>query len=219
MTTISSFSLISTDNDESFTSDMANLSISKSSPLIKSQSLSIDYQPHSIINNLKSLPLNVLLTTSNNTKLSLNLTEITETPRSNSDNNNNAEKSPTTPGKNVTFRFNSNDNDIKNEYENKKKDDKNYKLGDLVILNKNKQGLIRYIGEIYGDAHIWYGIELIGGYKGFHNGTFQGQKYFACGIHQGIFVKKHQIVRKMTPIDFNISPNTPKTPKTPKKSK
>jgi len=80
--------------------------------------------------------------------------------------------------------------------------DRNFVVGDLVIVQKNKQGLIRYIGELHYDTNIWYGIELIGGAKGFHDGSFQGHKYFTCGHNQGVFVKKPQIVRRMGTNDY-----------------
>merc|ERR1712130_316066 len=54
--------------------------------------------------------------------------------------------------------------------------------------------------------------------KGFHDGTFQGMRYFTCAVHSGLFVKKHQIIRKMAMSDFVLS-RTPKTPKSPKKEK
>merc|ERR1719361_1010505 len=118
----------------------------------------------------------MMLTTSQNTTISLQLTEII----------NNAET-------------------IQNENEyNQPQNTKNYKIGDMILFNKSKQGLIRYIGPLHNDSNQWFGIEVIGGSKGFHDGSFQGHRYFACGAHQGIFLKKHQIIRPLIASDFGL---------------
>merc|ERR1712228_192534 len=49
------------------------------------------------------------------------------------------------------------------------------------------------------------GIEVIGGNKGFHNGSLQKHKYFECASNQGIFIKKYQIIRPLTSSDFAMN--------------
>merc|ERR1712228_845432 len=80
-----------------------------------------------------------------------------------------------------------------------------YKIGDLILFNKNKQGLIRYIGPLHNDYNEWYGIEVIGGNKGFDNGSLQKHQYFECASNQGIFIKKYQIIRPLTSSDFAMN--------------
>ena len=129
---------------------------SKSSPFATSTQSVHPQRQSKKENILQSLPLNLLLTTSQNTTISLQLTELIN-------HNNNS---------------NNNENQIQNNKE-QLKNTKDYKIGDVILFNKSKQGLIRYIGPLHNDSNQWYGIEVIGGSKGFHDGTFQGHKYFA----------------------------------------
>eukprot|EP01084_Bolivina_argentea_P134302 236924_1 len=191
------------DSLDTLPSDLPKLSVSASSPFIpKTNASSADTPTNPLIENktnLKSsLPLSLLFTTSNNTTLSLQLSELIETAVSTTS----AARTP----KQVKFKF--------DEPAPQTEPSQDYIRGDLVIVSPNKQGLIRYIGPLHGDAHTWYGIELIGGTKGFNDGSFQGQRYFSCALRQGIFIKKHQIARKMNASDFeNAKPKRPKTTK------
>ncbi|ETO19765.1 hypothetical protein RFI_17467, partial [Reticulomyxa filosa] len=60
--------------------------------------------------------------------------------------------------------------------EDAKKND--YQVGDLVVLTQDREGYIRYIGEVHYAEGIFYGIELIGGTTGTHKGTIRGKEYF-----------------------------------------
>ena len=150
--------------------DLPIMSASKSSPIV-TKTISIDNGVQNISNNIYNFPMNLVLNTSKNTKIRLQLTEIIEqtvslnVPNSNNDYNESKDtpsSTPTSPSSpSPSSRIN-----------------KAYCVGDLVIVHKNKQGLIRYIGQLYNDTNIWYGIELIGGNKGYHDGSFQGQRYF-----------------------------------------
>eukprot|EP01084_Bolivina_argentea_P028616 53159_1 len=69
-----------------------------------------------------------------------------------------------------------------------------YSINDAVDLNDNRQGIIRFIGEIAVELNgaIWYGIELTKP-QGNCNGTLKGISYFNCDDNYGTFVEKTQI--------------------------
>ena len=70
----------------------------------------------------------------------------------------------------------------------------NYSFNDRVDLNDNRQGTIRFIGEIsvHLNGAIWYGIEL-NKEQGTNNGTLRGVQYFKCQQNFGTFVEKKTI--------------------------
>ena len=70
--------------------------------------------------------------------------------------------------------------------------------GDEVELTKDRIGILRYKGELYGKVGIFYGIELTKG-KGKHSGLFKGKRYFRCEKGKGVFVDKKQILYKLEP--------------------
>jgi len=76
-----------------------------------------------------------------------------------------------------------------------------YIIGDEVVLQKNKEGFIRFKGKLPGKTGTFYGIELTEG-TGKHNGDYDGVHYFDCAEGQGLFIQKKQIVFKL-----NESPN------------
>ncbi|ETO19455.1 hypothetical protein RFI_17774, partial [Reticulomyxa filosa] len=84
----------------------------------------------------------------------------------------------------------------------------NYELGDRVLLSKDREGIVKYIGIVSGisESTLQYGIELIAGSLGEHNGTYQGKNYFQGTDQRCIFVDHNNIRRKMTNKD-NSSPN------------
>ena len=150
--------------------DVPTISMSTSSPIV-TKSTSIDISTSKNVSsgvNTKSnvFPLDLVLMTSNKSKIRLQMTELEPSVFVNVDNEDKDKE--ISSSKQVKF-FNG--DEIKLET-------KNYRIGELVILQRNKQGLIRYIGELHNDTTIWYGIEMIGGNKGYHNGSFQGTKYF-----------------------------------------
>eukprot|EP01084_Bolivina_argentea_P161998 281940_1 len=69
-----------------------------------------------------------------------------------------------------------------------------YSINDHVDLNDNRQGIIRFIGEISVELNgaIWYGIELTEA-KGTNNGTLKGVTYFRCEATYGTFVERKTI--------------------------
>ena len=77
--------------------------------------------------------------------------------------------------------------------------DDEYQVGDLVILTKNRQGLIRFIGHVDfdGGGEIWFGIELLGGSIGDIDGSIHGKRYFVTREDGGILVLESKIVLKI----------------------
>ncbi len=54
-----------------------------------------------------------------------------------------------------------------------------YRVGDLVLLSREREGEVRFVGETELGEGIWYGIELTDGQSvGVHNGTVKGVQYF-----------------------------------------
>ena len=72
--------------------------------------------------------------------------------------------------------------------------DMEYCYNDHVDLNDNRQGTIKFIGEISVELNgaIWYGIELKTP-KGDNNGSLKGVSYFRCKPNYGTFVQKRTI--------------------------
>ena len=155
----------SSGSDTEPTLDQPIMSRPISSPVVIKHSSSASKNVSSELNmNMnRNFPLDLVLITSNKNRIRLQMTEIIEQTVS----VNVIDEDQETD----TFGANQLKDEIKSE-------SKNYSIGDLVILQRSKQGLIRYIGELNNDNHIWYGIEMIGGNKGYHDGSFQGIKYF-----------------------------------------
>merc|ERR1719295_577647 len=89
-----------------------------------------------------------------------------------------------------------------------------YIVGDEVVLTKNREGFIRFKGELPGKEGIFYGIELTEGTEqGKNSGEFKGKSYFSCAEPgTGTFISEKYIVLKL-----NDKPN--KSPKKKKKKK
>jgi len=69
-----------------------------------------------------------------------------------------------------------------------------YAYGDHVDLNDNREGTVRFIGEIAVELNgdIWYGVEL-DDTRGDNNGSLKGVPYFKCADNCGTFVQKRRI--------------------------
>ncbi len=89
-----------------------------------------------------------------------------------------------------------------------------YAIGDSVKLTKEREGEIKFRGNIDGKKGIFYGIELTSG-KGKNDGSIKGKSYFKvwcflqplpensktkktpqCAPGNGVFVPKSQILGK-----------------------
>ena len=53
------------------------------------------------------------------------------------------------------------------------KDDK-YNINDHVLLNKDRKGIIKFIGNVHFSKSIFYGIELLDGFIGSNVGVTDG---------------------------------------------
>eukprot|EP01084_Bolivina_argentea_P294611 506964_1 len=69
-------------------------------------------------------------------------------------------------------------------------------IGAIVVLSKDREGIVRYKGPLEGKSGIFYGLELTKG-SGKHNGLWRGKiRYFTSKKNKGIFVDKKQILYK-----------------------
>lgn len=74
-----------------------------------------------------------------------------------------------------------------------------YRVGDLVLLTKKRQGLIRYVGktDFDGGEETWFGIELLGGSIGHMDGQLDGKRYFETRKDGGVLILINKILRKL----------------------
>lgn len=75
------------------------------------------------------------------------------------------------------------------------------KVGDYVLLTKERAGLIKWIGDVHYDEGKHFGVELIGS-LGKHSGTWRGKKYFECAEMRGMLVKMDRVRKKLTKRDI-----------------
>lgn len=70
----------------------------------------------------------------------------------------------------------------------------NLDIGDCVCLpDREKFGIVRYIGEVDSVKGVWVGIEL----KepcGKNDGSIKGRHYFRCPPKHGVFARPHQVM-------------------------
>ncbi len=67
-----------------------------------------------------------------------------------------------------------------------------YSIGDKLVLNDNRQGVIVYMGSIQRKKGTYYGLILTKG-KGDVDGSIGMRRYFRCRKGEGAFVKKSEI--------------------------
>ena len=53
-----------------------------------------------------------------------------------------------------------------------------YYINDYVLLSKDREGVIRFIGDVHFTKGIVYGIELMNGSMGKHDGMIDNERYF-----------------------------------------
>ena len=82
-----------------------------------------------------------------------------------------------------------------------------YAVGDLVLLPRKRQGLVRYYGRVEFDdgESEWFGVELLGRSMGNTDGVMQGVRYFEAKENCGIFVLPDKILRKLTLADLSYA--------------
>lgn len=69
-------------------------------------------------------------------------------------------------------------------------------IGDVVLLDLSREGVVKYIGTVRFAPGEWIGIEL-NNHHGKHNGVINGYRYFQCSNNKGIFVKRNRIRKKI----------------------
>ena len=64
------------------------------------------------------------------------------------------------------------------------------RVGDVIITNDSKLGIVRFIGEPKFASGVWYGIELKGvrDTENGTDGTKDGNTYFTCAPKAGFFL-------------------------------
>jgi len=70
-------------------------------------------------------------------------------------------------------------------------------VGDFVVLKGRREGQILYIGAVHFAEGIWFGVELIDGSLGVHDGAINGRRYFKTPPQRGVFVQGHKIRSKL----------------------
>ena len=85
-------------------------------------------------------------------------------------------------------------------------------LNDYVLLTNKQRGLIRYIGNVHFGKGEWFGIELIDGSIGTHDGKVGNQRYFKTASKNAKFVKCDAIRKilkslECLPIELNNTNN------------
>eukprot|EP00485_Elphidium_margaritaceum_P006506 CAMPEP_0202687082 /NCGR_PEP_ID=MMETSP1385-20130828/2778_1 /ASSEMBLY_ACC=CAM_ASM_000861 /TAXON_ID=933848 /ORGANISM="Elphidium margaritaceum" /LENGTH=407 /DNA_ID=CAMNT_0049341801 /DNA_START=30 /DNA_END=1253 /DNA_ORIENTATION=+ len=77
-----------------------------------------------------------------------------------------------------------------------------WRVGDEVLISKDRTGLLRYIGkvpELDGDDQmIWYGLELTSGTLGQNDGMIKGKRYFKTTGKRGMFVPESKLRRRLS---------------------
>jgi len=83
-------------------------------------------------------------------------------------------------------------------------DDTKLKVGDRVIVDNDKKGQIKWIGEhkVLG-LGTWYGVRLVEK-RGDCNGTWKDNKFFYCPHGHGIIVQKKRIKNLYLKNDFDF---------------
>eukprot|EP01084_Bolivina_argentea_P138411 243672_1 len=71
------------------------------------------------------------------------------------------------------------------------------KVGDTVLLSKNRLGIVRYYGKTQFAPGYWFGIELIDTSLTRHNGMILNKQYFKCPPNKGLFARHERIKKVM----------------------
>ena len=74
-------------------------------------------------------------------------------------------------------------------------------IGDKVLVNKNRQGTLRFFGKTEFQSGLWAGVEL-DDCTGRNDGSVGNYRYFSCRSKFGIFC----IPSKLTPVKEESSP-------------
>ena len=65
-------------------------------------------------------------------------------------------------------------------------------------LTDGRIGTLKFMGSTEFAKGTWVGLELANGFKGKHNGTVEGTKYFSVNVKgQGVMVKADKIAKRV----------------------
>eukprot|EP00485_Elphidium_margaritaceum_P010013 CAMPEP_0202691010 /NCGR_PEP_ID=MMETSP1385-20130828/5848_1 /ASSEMBLY_ACC=CAM_ASM_000861 /TAXON_ID=933848 /ORGANISM="Elphidium margaritaceum" /LENGTH=920 /DNA_ID=CAMNT_0049346351 /DNA_START=23 /DNA_END=2785 /DNA_ORIENTATION=- len=132
--------------------------------------------------------------------------------KSHSNNNNNKHKNTSTPTSPTSISISTptpHTDDSKEEYT----------LDDQVLLNQDREGIIRYIGTVHFIQGVMYGIELTNGSIGKHDGMVDDKRYFQTEPTRAIFVKPKNIRRRLRAKDFRTAARLRRVDSIDRKSK
>ncbi|KAH9252019.1 hypothetical protein BASA81_010001 [Batrachochytrium salamandrivorans] len=96
------------------------------------------------------------------------------------------------------------------EEEDEENDDMHkFSVGNLVVVDGSKVGVVRYVGSTLFADGVWIGLEL-NTPEGKNNGSINGRKYFACKTNYGLFVRPNRLTSTATPsLPLLLPPNNP----------
>ena len=74
-----------------------------------------------------------------------------------------------------------------------------FKHGDVVSLSDNRQGVVKYVGQVDFAPGIWVGVDLDSKFVGKNDGTVDGKMYFKTrhNAKSGVFVKPSSIQKSI----------------------
>mmetsp|Transcript_31283 Transcript_31283/g.50293 ORF Transcript_31283/g.50293 Transcript_31283/m.50293 type:complete len:138 (+) Transcript_31283:45-458(+) len=79
-----------------------------------------------------------------------------------------------------------------------KKGDVTLKMNWTYELHDGRIGTLKFMGNVEFAKGLWIGLELSDKFKGKHNGTVEGTKYFSViKKNQGIMVKADKVKRRV----------------------
>merc|ERR1712087_456999 len=65
-------------------------------------------------------------------------------------------------------------------------------------LTDGRIGTLKFMGSTEFAKGTWVGLELANGFKGKHNGTVEGTKYFSVNVKgQGVMVKAEKVKKRV----------------------
>eukprot|EP00042_Codosiga_hollandica_P019983 m.63283 g.63283 ORF g.63283 m.63283 type:complete len:295 (-) comp49629_c0_seq2:48-932(-) len=82
-------------------------------------------------------------------------------------------------------------------------------VGDIVEVRSMMSGTVRFIGEVDFAPGVWIGLELPH-FRGKHDGTVQGRRYFTCPPNRGLFCQPVMASRNGIPCNTLIKAFKPK---------
>merc|ERR1719334_1830427 len=88
---------------------------------------------------------------------------------------------------------------IKSAIKTKPKQSSKWRVGDEVLISKDRTGILKYIGPVpeMGDDPVYYGLELTSGTIGQNDGAIKGRRYFYTDPKRGMFIPERKLRRRL----------------------